>query len=272
MEITPEKGIRFDSGKVRHDLLSPTAINELAKVLTFGAEKYAANNWRKGMAWSRVIGSLERHLNAIKRGEDVDKETGLLHAAHVMCNAMFLADYYKIYPQGDDRPHTYMEVPRIGLDIDEVLCDFTAGWASIFGVDARPTSWNYHREMSKHFKEMKESKTLEDFYLNLKPKIDPKDIPFEPTCYVTSRSISSEITEKWLDMHNFPGTPVLTVGVGESKIEALKSAKIDIFVDDRYENFIDLNKAGICCFLYDAPHNQRYDVGYKRIKSLKELI
>ncbi len=41
--------------------------------------------------------------------------------------------------------------------------------------------------------------------------------------------------------------------------------------DDKYETFVEMNKAGILCFLYDAPHNQRYDVGFKRIKNLSEL-
>jgi len=51
---------------------------------------------------------------------------------------------------------------------------------------------------------------------------------------------------------------------------AMKSG-IEIYVDDRYENFVELNNAGICCFLFDAPHNRRYQVGFKRIYSLSEL-
>ena len=54
-------------------------------------------------------------------------------------------------------------------------------------------------------------------------------------------------------------------------VAAAKDAKIDIYVDDRFTNFVELNKAGICCYLFDAPHNQRYSVGYKRIKNLSEL-
>ena len=57
----------------------------------------------------------------------------------------------------------------------------------------------------------------------------------------------------------------MTVGLGKSKVDVLKEAGIDMFIDDRYENFVELNKNGICCFLMDMPHNRRYDVGYKRI-------
>lgn len=28
---------------------------------------------------------------------------------------------------------------------------------------------------------------------------------------------------------------------------------------------------GILCYLMDAPHNRRYNVGHKRLRSLKEL-
>jgi len=56
-----------------------------------------------------------------------------------------------------------------------------------------------------------------------------------------------------------------------SKVDALLKNNVDVFIDDRFENFTEINNAGISCFLFDGSHNQRYDVGHKRIKSLKEL-
>lgn len=103
------EGLRANSGKLRFDLLHPFAQQELVKVLTFGALKYEDRNWEKGMSWSSVIASLKRHLNAIEMGEDIDPESGELHAAHVACNAHFLTAYYKIYPQGDDRREGLIE-------------------------------------------------------------------------------------------------------------------------------------------------------------------
>jgi len=119
---------------------------------------------------------------------------------------------------------------------------------------------------------MKNAGTLETFYANLKPLLKPEEIPFEPHCYITSRPCTVETTTKWLDDNGFPTKPVFCVGVGQSKVDVAVQAGIDIFVDDSYDNFVALNQAGICCFLYDAPHNRRYDVGFKRIKSLKELV
>ena len=104
----------------------------------------------------------------------------------------------------------------------------------------------------------------------MEPKIS--SLPFEPCCYITSRPIPSEITAKWLKMHGFPVAKIYTVGHNESKVAIAKESGLEIFVDDRYENFVELNKAGVCCFLMDAPHNSRYDVGFKRIKSLSDLL
>ena len=117
-------GLRYNAGKRRYDLLPTRAIEALADVMTKGSLKYAPRNWEKGMSWTSVVASLKRHLAAFEKSEDFDPETGLLHMAHVMCNAAFLVEYYKIAPQYDDRPHDYLKDRKIGLDIDEVLCDW----------------------------------------------------------------------------------------------------------------------------------------------------
>ena len=62
--------IKFDSDKPRMDLLDAYAIEQLAQVLTFGASKYAAQNWRKGISKSRLLAAAFRHLFAYLRGED----------------------------------------------------------------------------------------------------------------------------------------------------------------------------------------------------------
>lgn len=263
------KALRYDSGKPRHDLIPGWSMNELAKIYEMGAKKYADNNWRKGMKWSRVIGSLKRHLNAIERGEDFDDESKLYHAAHVAWNAITLLEYYKIYPQGDDR-HQLPSL-KIGLDIDEVICNWVGDWTKYWKLDV-PKTWFFQKDIQLKFEEMKNKGELDKFYLNLKPLISPDELPFEPHCYITSRPVSKEITEQWLIENNFPIRPVYSVGNGKSKVDVAKESGIDIFVDDRYENFKELNEAGICTFLMDSPHNQRYNVGYKRIKHLKDLM
>lgn len=261
-------GLRFNEGKTRHDLVPVFAQEQYAQVLTKGAEKYAERNWELGMSWSKVLASLKRHTLAFENGEDYDKETGLLHTAHIMCNAAFLTEYYKTYPQGDDRPHNYLKKAKIGLDIDEVLADWVGHWTKHHSQDI-PENWNFDRDIVSKFESLKDDK---EFWMSIPVKTQPKDIPFEPHCYITSRCIPKEWTEEWLDRNGFPTLPVYSIGLGVSKIEVAKNSGIDIFVDDRFENFVELNNAGICCFLFDAPHNRKYDVGFKRIKTLSELI
>lgn len=97
-------GIKHDDLKNPLDLLSPFAIEEVGKVLSFGKRKYAARNWEKGIAFTRILGAILRHTFAYMRGETHDPETGLSHMAHVMCEAMFILHFEKTKPDMDDRP------------------------------------------------------------------------------------------------------------------------------------------------------------------------
>ena len=86
-------GLRYDTGKLRLDLIPPEWIEALAAVLTVGAVKYAPRNWEKGMAWSKVYGPLMRHVLAWLKGERDDSETKQAHMAHVAWNALALMVY-----------------------------------------------------------------------------------------------------------------------------------------------------------------------------------
>lgn len=264
-----KKGLRFNEGKLRFDLLPTFASEQYAGVMTKGAEKYALRNWEKGMNWTTVLASLKRHVQAFEKGEDYDPETGKLHTAHIMTNAAFLTEYYKTHPQGDDRPHRYLtDERRIGLDIDEVIADWLSHWLTYWNIKEYPQSWNFMRDAGEKFEELKDN---EEFWMTIPRKIEPIDIPFEPHAYITSRSIPQKWTEAWLDLHKFPTAPVFTVGHQQSKLQAAKASGINIFVDDRFETFRELNQNGICTYLFTAPHNKRYNVGHKRIHSLKDL-
>lgn len=99
--------MKFDQGKTPLELLPFDALTEVAKVLAFGAKKYAPRNWEKGMPVSKVFASCMRHAWALFRGEDNDPETGLSHAAHLACESLFwLAYILRKTPDTDDRPST----------------------------------------------------------------------------------------------------------------------------------------------------------------------
>lgn len=265
-------GLRFNEDKLRYDLVHPLAHRDMVDILTFGAKKYFDRNWEKGLSWTSVIASLKRHVEAIDAGEDFDPETGKLHIAHAACNVHFLNAFYYIFPQGDDRPKKFLTLPKIGLDIDGVVANFASAWSRKYKeVLAKPNTWYFDRNIGKRFKELAEKGLLDDFYLNLEPLMKAEDLPFEPHCYITSRPVSSEITAKWLDKHKYPAKKVYTVELGESKVEAAKEAGVEIFVDDNFKNFVDLNNNGIFTYLYDKTYNRKHDVGHMRIKSLEEI-
>lgn len=265
-------GLRFNKGKLRYDLVEPHAFADFVQVLTDGAEKYFDRNWENGLTWTSVLASLKRHIAAIEKGEDYDKESGRLHIAHAACNVHFLNAFYYIFPQGDDRPKRYLKLPKIGLDLDGVLADFTGAWQKVYPeISATPNSWYLDRKVSKRFTAMREEGTLDDFYLNIEPLIKPEDLPFEPHCYITSRPVSKEISEQWLDNLGFPARTVYSVDIRQSKVEIAKSAGVELFIDDSFENFVELNNAGVLTYLYSAPWNSKHDVGHLRINSLNDL-
>lgn len=97
-------GIKHDQGKLRYDLISPTSLEGLAEVLTFGANKYSARNWEKGMSYGRVFGAAMRHLWAWWAKKGTDPETGFSHLKHALCCIHFLVHYEQHKVGTDDRP------------------------------------------------------------------------------------------------------------------------------------------------------------------------
>jgi hypothetical protein len=101
---TPQgTALKFDQDKLPLHLLSTEAMNQTAAVLAFGADKYAAHNWRKGFTWSRPLAAAMRHITAFNAGEDKDRESGLSHLAHAACCIMFLLEFEKTHKELDDR-------------------------------------------------------------------------------------------------------------------------------------------------------------------------
>ena len=88
--MTTSEGLKYDGEKPKMNLLPPKAIVEISKVLTFGAEKYDAENWRKlDDLQNRYTAGALRHIFAHMDGEELDSETNLSHLAHAMCCLLF---------------------------------------------------------------------------------------------------------------------------------------------------------------------------------------
>lgn len=84
-------GRKFDSGKLDYTLVPFEALDEIVKVLMFGAQKYDRDNWRHvDNAMQRYTAAAFRHLTAHAKGEVTDPETGISHLAHVGCCILFM--------------------------------------------------------------------------------------------------------------------------------------------------------------------------------------
>lgn len=102
-KLALKEGTKHDAEKPRMDLLDNYFLEGVASVLSFGAKKYAAHNWRKGIPLSRLIAAAYRHLGAFNSGEDLDPESGLPHLHHLGCCIMFLSWMHETKPSQDDR-------------------------------------------------------------------------------------------------------------------------------------------------------------------------
>lgn len=100
----PIKGLKFDEKKIRYDLLDEEMAEGVARILTFGAEKYGPNNWQGLEDFEdRYYAALKRHIAAWRKGEMLDPESGLHHLFHAACNIYFLLwrDDYGYEKKGD---------------------------------------------------------------------------------------------------------------------------------------------------------------------------
>jgi hypothetical protein len=77
---------------------------DCAAVFEYGRKKYAEWNWAKGMPWSVPLACAARHALAILEGEETDRESGLRHVGHMLCNLVMLRTYVDSYPEGNDLP------------------------------------------------------------------------------------------------------------------------------------------------------------------------
>lgn len=89
-DVHSGKGIKLDNGKPRWELMPWKQLGQVTDILTFGADKYAPNNWKKVTPMSRYVGAAFRHFTSWCEGEKTDKESGKSHLAHAICCLLFL--------------------------------------------------------------------------------------------------------------------------------------------------------------------------------------
>lgn len=117
--LDSSQGVKYDDNKIQMELLPLRELREIARVLTYGAKKYAPDNWKKvSNAKERYTGALLRHLTEYREGNSFDHETcpdPLRHIAQVACNALFLL-YFELQESNPKR--NFSDIPScIGCDI-----------------------------------------------------------------------------------------------------------------------------------------------------------
>lgn len=85
--------------------LDDASLMDTVAVFEFGAKKYKAWNWAKGMPWRVPVGCCLRHARyRLRFDRQADPESGCSHWGHFLCNMFMLAWYVDHYREGDDRP------------------------------------------------------------------------------------------------------------------------------------------------------------------------
>lgn len=103
-------GTKTSTRLVPYELTIAAAIG-----LNYGEQKYGARNFEKGLAYSDLLGSIERHTEALKAGEFVDEDSGVCHF-HLLASSVAMLCHNIM--QGvviDDRPPQ-----KIGRPISEL--------------------------------------------------------------------------------------------------------------------------------------------------------
>jgi len=112
------KGFKDDSNKLQWHLMPWEPLQEVVKVLMFGAKKYAPDNWQHvDNAQERYFNAAARHLIAYKIGITKDEESNLPAVAHSICCLLFLLWH-------DSRPPKGKSLMRVFKEYDCLISHF----------------------------------------------------------------------------------------------------------------------------------------------------
>lgn len=100
-----KKALHLDNGKPPLAMVPRALVEEVARVLQYGATKYELHNWRKGSTVITFLNSALRHIFRYLDGETYDGESGLNHLSHAACNLGFLLQWERDGVLEDNRYH-----------------------------------------------------------------------------------------------------------------------------------------------------------------------
>ncbi len=91
--------------------------------------------------------------------------------------------------------------------------------------------------------------------------------------YVTAREPKmQEVTKKWFDINKLPKGELYLLG-SHYKVEKARELECNVFIEDRYENALQLADSGFKVLLIDCEYN-RYDLvsGITRVYNWEEIL
>lgn len=94
-----EESIKNDrkDGKLMWELIPLLDLEDVVKVYTQGAKKYGINNWQNlSDGYNRYKAAMLRHLVEHEKGNWIDSDTGCIHLAQVVWNALALLHIEKV--------------------------------------------------------------------------------------------------------------------------------------------------------------------------------
>ena len=136
---------------------------------------------------------------------------------------------------------------KIGLDLDDTICDFLGPYLKRFGTPKKDTdiTKNVNRILIKDKK----------FWMSL-PVINRPN--FVPTLYCTKRVHPKTWSKQFLIENGIPSAPIYQILCQLSSKAPRIKGRVDVFIDDSISNFIDLNLKGVPCLLINNQHNQKW--------------
>lgn len=145
------QGERKNEGKLKWHTFPLFLIEPLIRVGDFGAKKYAAFNFLKGLSVNACLDSAKRHMAAFEDPSvsDFDEESGLVHLAHAAWNLLVAAYMVKTRPDLDNRykGETRLENEYEGIHLTGVTASATQTQESQLAELRSREGYSSHREI-----------------------------------------------------------------------------------------------------------------------------
>lgn len=178
---------------------------------------------------------------------------------------------------------------RVGFDLDGVLYDFGDSVRRYFTSIGReygfkdgatePHSWDFYEywgmtreEFAQHCHDGADAGFV--FCGGTRPgaveavqavkEMGHEIIVITDRQFGTTPSVSHENTKRWWRENGFPDYDELHFSADKTIV------KTDIFVEDKFENYMDIHRAGGMCWLITRPWNAQHDNVMYRIEDISE--